>query len=265
MKTGLEEAKKRLIPEIMIKCMAREIRDGDFVFHGLASPLPILAMVLAKRTHAPNMVFLGVTEQVDPVIKRLKVSSADPEMSGGCVAYIETVEAFDLAQKGKLNVMFLGGAQIDKYGNTNLSVIGDYYRPKVRLPGGAATAFIMPLAQKTVLWTTRHSKRVLVEKVDFRTGQGYLEGGDSRERLGLRKAVLRLVTNLGVFGFDEETRVMRLESIHPGYSLDDILNNTGFSDLIIPPEVRETEPPTEEELKIIREVDPDGIRYSEFR
>lgn len=256
---------KDLIPETMIRCMVKEIQDGKTVLHGLSSPLPILAINLAKETHAPNMVYLGAVEGLDPKIERLTISSADPRMMKSTMAYVELMETFDLAQKNKLDIMFLGGAQIDKYGNTNLSVIGDYYKPKIRLPGGAATAFLMPLVGKVVLWSVRHNKRTIVDKVDFRTGQGYLEGSDSREKLALRKIEIKLVTNLGVFGFDAKTKIMNVESLHPWATIEDVKNNTGFPDLITPEEIQKTEIPTEEELKIIRRLDPDGVRFIEFK
>ena len=160
--------------------------------------------------------------------------------------------------------MFLGAAQIDKYGNTNLSVIGEYSKPKVRLPGGAATAFATSVMPKTVIWVTRQSKRVFVEKVDFRTGVGYLEGGDSREKAGAWPTTLRVVTNLAVYGFDEKTKLMKVESIHPGVTADLIRENTGF-EIEIPQDVPTTEMPSEEDLRIITKLDPENIRYTEFR
>jgi glutaconate CoA-transferase subunit B len=260
------EAKTTLIPEIIIKAMAKEIKDGDKALHGLASPLPILAMSLAKLTHAPNSVFLCVAEGLDPDLDKLKltISSGDPRLSVGAIAFLELADIFDLCQRKELNVMFLGGAQIDKYGNTNLSVIGEYDKPKIRLPGGAATAYMTAIMPKLVIWAARQNKRVFVEKVDFRTGVGYLEGGSSREKSGAWPTILKIVTNLAVYGFDERTKMMKVESIHPGVTADMIRENTGF-DIEIPPDVTITEMPGEEELHIIRKLDPDNIRYSEFR
>jgi len=260
----MHEAK--LTPEIMIKAMANEITDGDRVFHGLASPLPILAISVAKLTHAPNLVFLSVAEGLDPDLDRirLRISSADPRLSLGAIAFLELIDIFDLCQKNELDVVFLGGAQIDKYGNTNLSAIGEYRQPKVRLPGGAATSYIMSMMPKTVIWATRQSKKVFVEKVNFRTGAGYLDGWDSREKAGARPTALKVVTNLAVYRFDDKTRLMEVESIHPGVTAHMIPESTGF-DIEIPRHVPTTETPTEEELRIIMKLDPDNIRYSEFR
>ena len=259
-------AEIKLIPEIMIKAMSKEIKDGDKAMHGLASPLPIMAMSLAKLTHAPNLVFLSVAEGLDPDLDKLNltISSADPRLSKGAIAFLELIDLFDLCQRKETDVMFLGGAQIDKYGNTNLSVIGEYTKHKVRLPGGAATAFQTPIMPKTVIWAARQSRRIFVEKVDFKTGIGYLEGGDSREKAGAWTTRLKVITNLAVYGFDEETKMMKVESIHPDVTVDMVRENTGF-DIAIPPNVQITEMPGEEDLYIIRKLDPENIRYSEFR
>lgn len=259
-------AETSLIPEVMIKAMAKEIRDGDKVAHGLASPLPILAMAMAKLTHAPNMVFLSTAEGLDPDLDRfrLAVSSADPRLSKGAIAFVELIDIFDLCQRKELDLMFLGGAQIDQYGNTNLSAIGKYSKPKVRLPGGAATSYITPIMPRMVIWAARQSKRVLVERVDFKTGIGYLKGGDSREKAGGWPIELKVVTNLAVYGFHEKSKRMRVESIHPSVTADMVRENTGF-DIDIPQGVPTTEMPGEEELRIIRRLDADNIRYSEFR
>ena len=258
--------KVELIPEIMIKAMAREIKDGDFAGFGLASPLPILAISLAKLTHAPNLVFQGVSEGLDPDLDKviLRPSSADPKLCKGAVAFLELMDVFDLCQRGELGIMFLGAAQIDKYGNTNLSVIGKYDKPKVRLPGGAATAFLTPIMSKFVIWATRQSKRVLVEKVDFRTGVGYLDGGNTREQVGAGATSIKVITNLAVYGFDGKSKIMKVESIHPGITPDIIRENTGF-DIGLPENLPMTEMPGEEELHIIQKLDPDNIRHLGFK
>ena len=259
-------AEIKLIPEVMIKAMAKEIKDGDKVGHGLASPLPFMAMSLAKLTHAPNSVFIGVAEGLDPDLDKLtlKISSADPRLSRGAIAFAELIDTFDFCQRKELDLMFLGGAQIDKYGNTNLSAIGDYSKPKVRLPGGAATSYMTAIMPKMLIWAARQSKRVFVERVDFKTGVGYLEGGDSREKAGAWPTTLKIVTDLAVYGFDEKTKLMKVESIHPGVTADMIRENTGF-EIEIPQDVPTTEMPSEEDLRIITKLDPENIRYSEFR
>lgn len=247
------------IPDLMISVMASEIRDNDTVLHGVASPLPILAMSVARRTHAPNMAYLSGAEGVDPLVERIFPSSFDPRLTAGCVAYFGLHEAFDLAQRRELHVMFLGAAQIDRHGNTNLSLIGDVERPKVQLPGGAATAFLMPITPKVVIWITRHSRKTFVEAVDFVTGQGYNHRTEEQ-----RRNRLKVVSNLGVMSFDNDDRVMQLESFHPGRTAAEVQDATGFA-LRIPDDVRETPPPSPEVLRIIDELDPDRVRWSEFR
>jgi len=251
------------ISDIMICAMAKEIKDGEMAFHGLASPLVTIAMHLAQNTHAPNMVYACVAESIDPKYDKITISTGDPSLLKGAVAYLTIPQAFDYAQKGRMDIMFFGGAQIDKHGNTNLSVIGDYEKPKVRLPGGAASAFLCMVAGRTVLWTTHHSVRTMVEKVDFITGQGFLDGKTDMKTIGaLGSGPSRVITNLGVFDFQD--RRMQIKSIHPGYALDDVLGSTGFK-LIVPEKVEETEKPTERELEIIDRIDPDRIREAEFR
>ena len=244
--------------DLMIYAMSREIENNNTVLHGVSSPLPILAMSLARKTHAPDMAFVSGAEGVDPDVERIYLSSFDPRQNRDAVAYFGLHEVFDLAQRGELDVMFLGSAQIDRYGNTNLSVIGSIDNPKVQLPGGAASAFLMPITPKVVIWCARHTPRTFVEEVDFVTGQGY--NHRSKEQM---KNEMTIVSNLGVMNFKNPDRVMQLQSYHPGHSIDDIRKNTGF-DLRIAPDVIETPIPGPQIVDIIRGMDPDGLRTSEF-
>ena len=241
--------------EIMIKAMAMEIASDDIFLHGLASPLPALAMHLAKQTHAPDVVYLNVADALDPDPNEYKLcpSFADPRHAVNTIAIVELLETFDLAMKGKQLGMFLGGAQIDSRANTNLTCIGSYESPKVKLPGGAATAFLTPLVKKLVLWTTNHSKRVFVEKVDFITGLGYEEGKDKE---------VTVITNLAVFKAGKEGLI--LKSVHPGVTVDEVIEYMSFKPYV-EGEVPTTPAPTEDELDLIRQLDPDGVRFSEFQ
>lgn len=240
--------------DVMIKAMALQIEDGDVFLHGLASPMPALAMFLAKLTHAPNMVYLAVAEGIDPDPEKFKLypSSADPRHAKGCVGIGELAEAFDLAAKGKVDGMFLGGAQIDRYANINLTCIGSYEKPKVKLPGGAAAAYLSPIVRKLVLWTTNHSKRTFVEKCDFKTGIGY--------EVGKEKKVV-VISNMAVFEASKNGLI--LKSIHPGSSIDDVLAEMSFEPVVS--EYTTTQLPTDEELKIIQKLDPENVRYLEFK
>lgn len=244
--------------DLMVYAMSREIENYDTVLHGVSSPLPVLAMSLARKTHAPDIAFISGAEGVDPDVGRIYPSSFDPRQNRGAVGYFGLHEAFDLAQRGELHVMFLGSAQIDRYGNTNLSVIGSADNPKVQLPGGAASAFLMPITPKVVIWSARHTRRTFVEEVDFVTGQGY--NHRSKEQMRNEMAV---VSNLGVMNFRNADRIMQIQSYHPGHGIDEIKKNTGF-DLRVAPDVTETPVPGPEIIDIIRAMDPDEIRISEF-
>ena len=245
--------------DIMIHAMSREIANLDTVLHGVSSPLPVLAMSAARRTHAPDMVYISGAEGVDPEIDRIYPSSFDCRLNRNSVAYFGLHEAFDLAQRGELDVMYLGAAQIDVHGNTNLSVIGSIDDPKVQLPGGAASAFLMPITPKVVIWMTRHSTRTFVVEVDFVTGQGY----DHRSDEHMKNEIV-IVSNLGVMNFKNPERKMQLQSYHPGHSVDDIKENTGF-DLVVAPDVAETPVPDSKIVELIKSMDPDNVRQSEFR
>ncbi len=251
---------KATIPDIMAYALAKEVKNGEIFLQGLSSPLPMVAALVAKKFLAPDATYINVADSIDPEPEKVPYSTASWELAENCVAYSELMNAFDLAQQGRLGMIFLGGAQIDKYGNTNLSVIGDFFKPKVRLPGGAASSYLCAIAQRTVLWVTNQTNRVFVEKVDFITGQGYLEGYDSREKLGLPgSGPAKIVTNLATYDFDEETKRMRLCTVHPGISIDTVKENTGF-ELIIPENVPETEIPSEEILEFMNKIDPENVR-----
>lgn len=232
--------------EIMAVAMARLLRDGETVFHGVASPLPMVAILLAKRLHAPNLIYLNITGSVDPSPDRLPVSTVGPELTRGTRALVTLTDLFDLAARGRLDTAFLSGAQIDGAGRINLSAIGDYARPKVRLPGGAGSAALMPAAKRVILWRTKHDRRAFVERLDFVTAAGNVD---------------RVVSPLCVFARRDGWLVV--ESIHPGVRLDDLLAATGFP-IEIGPTTPVTPPPTAQELALLAEIDPERVSASEF-
>lgn len=243
--------------ELMVSRASRELRDGDVVFVGIG--VPSLAVNLAYRRHAPGLCMIYESGAVGCVPTRLPISIGDPCLVTGSLAVVPMLDVFNLyLQGGKIDVGFLGGAQVDKHGNINSTVIGDYAKPKVRLPGSGGACEIAALAKKVVI-TISNSKRTLPEKVDFVTSPGYLGGGRDRERLGLAGGPELVITDMGVYRFDEETREMVLASIHPGITVDTVRQNTGW-DLEVAKDLTETPPPTPEEIRIIRqELDPQGI------
>jgi glutaconate CoA-transferase subunit B len=243
--------------ELMIARAARELRDGEVVFVGIG--LPNLACNLARRTHAPNLVLIYESGAVGAVPERLPVSIGDPTLAAGSTAIASMADTFHLLlQGGRIDVGFLGGAQVDRFGNINSTVIGDYNKPKVRLPGSGGACEIAALAKKVVI-TINNSKRTLPERVDFITSPGYLRGGRERESLGLAGGPDLVITDMGVYRFDPETREMVLVSLHPGITLETVRANTGW-EVKVAKDLQETPPPTPKEIKIIRdELDPQGI------
>src|SRR5215211_4117935 len=197
--------------DLMAVAMARLLRDGERVFHGVASPLPMVAILLAKRTHAPDLVYLNITGSVDPTPARLPRSTAAPQLLAGTEALVTLADLFDLSARGGLGTAFLGCVQIDGQGRINMSVIGDFDHPKVRLPGGAGSALVLPTAKRTILWRTQHTPRSLVERLDFVTATGNVD---------------RLVTPLCVFRM--EPQGFALETVFPGVAPEDVRAATGF-------------------------------------
>ena len=243
--------------EIMAVAAAREIRDGEVVFAGTG--LPMLGAMLAQRTHAPGCVIVFEAGAVDPRMLHLPMSVGDSRTLTGAAMAAGLMEAFTyLLQGGRIDVGFLGGAQIDRYGNINSTAVGDYRRPDVRFSGSGGSADVAALARRTVI-IARHERRRFPERVDYRTSPGWLEGGDSRERAGIRGGgPSAVVTTLGVIRFRPGTREPYLASYHPGVSVERIQAETGFP--LDASEAVETPPPTPEELHILRHVvDPEGV------
>ncbi len=152
----------------MVVTLSHLIEDGDKVFHGVNSPLPMVAIFLAKKRHAPNCTLIEVAGSVDPKPRFMPNSTADPELCHGAASLFYNPDTYDLFARGEMDLAFLGAAQLDKQGRANMSYIGDPFHPKVRLPGGGGGAVIMPQVKRTVIWRTVHDKRFLVPKVDFR-------------------------------------------------------------------------------------------------
>lgn len=248
--------------ELMAICAAREIRDGEIAFIGTG--LPMLGGMLAKSTHAPNCVMVFESGVVDARPTRTPWSIGDACLVPGSVMLGGLVEVFGLLlQSGYVDVGFIGAAQIDRFGNLNSTVIGDYRQPKVRLPGSGGANDIGSLAKRTIVMMKQDARR-FVEKLDYMTTPGYMDGPGGRERAGLpRGGPSAVITDLGIYRFDEATKEMYLASHHPEVSIDEVRRNVSW-DLRIAPEVRETRSPTKRELRVLRtKCDPEGIFLGE--
>ncbi|MEM2897573.1 MAG: CoA-transferase [Candidatus Bathyarchaeia archaeon] len=254
---GEKYAKDYTHLEMMAVAAARQIKDYEVVFVGTG--LPMLATMLALHTHAPHIIIMYESGYVGCRNIHTARIIGDIRLMYNLAQVTTMVDVLGLLQTGKVDVGFLGGAQIDKYGNINATVIGDYFHPKVRLPGSGGAMDIATNVKRILIITT-HEKRRFPEKVDYVTSPGWINGLRGRERIGLhRGGPDKVITNLAILDFDENTKQMRLKSIHPGASIKDVQENTGF-ELIIPEKVPTTEPPTTDEIKMLREkVDPTGF------
>ncbi|MHC1724826.1 MAG: CoA-transferase subunit beta [Syntrophobacteraceae bacterium] len=261
-------SKDYTLTELMIVCAAREVDDGDVAFIGTG--LPFLACALAKKTHAPRLVSCSEQGQIDanPLLWRTPRAIGDLAMTAGAKMCTDLVGVMHRLTYGEFDIGFLAGAQVDKFGNVNSTVIGDYSKPKVRFPGSGGANAIATFAKKHVLIFV-HRKHQFVDKVDYITSPGYLSGPGARENCGCPAGTgpSAVITTLGVLRFDKDTKEMYLETVHPKVTVEEVKANTSW-DLQVAPTVTETEPPTAEEIRIIREeLDPYGIyiRREEFQ
>lgn len=241
--------------ELLAVMSSRLLNDGQVVFAGVGTPL--LAATLAQRTRTPKLTILFEGGTIGPFIEpgALPPSTNEQRCTKRSNMVLGSTEVLLLLQRGYVDVGFMGGAQIDRFGNLNSSYIGTPENPKVRLPGTGGGNDIASLTRMIV--AMRHEKRRFVEKVDFITSPGWIDGGDSRAKSGLPAGGMwRVVTDLGVLGFNAETRSMEVLALHPGVELDEVQENTGF-ELVHNGRLETTEPPTDHELQILRELDPD--------
>ena len=242
--------------ELMVAAAAREIRDGEVVFVGMR--LPLLAFCLARSTHAPTAVGLfenGVARD-SPALEFLVTMSDGPNVTGALWC-TEMREVMGLMQAGRVTLGFIGGAQVDRFGNLNTSYVGPR-DATMRLPGSGGAADIASLARRHVVIMT-HQRRRFVERVDYVTSPGHGTGGDWRARTGLPGGgPSAVITTLGLFQFDPASREMVLASTHPGVTVEEIRGETGWA-LRVSADVGETPPPTAAELAAIRRFDPDGF------
>lgn len=243
--------------ELLATVAAKLLKDKKSVFVGTG--LPMIATMFAQRTHAPNLLIFFEAGSMGPQVPVLPISVGDSRTFYKAIAASSMHDGMSLTQAGYLDYGFLGAAQIDMYGNINTTVIGPYDNFKVRLPGSGGANDVGSLCQKTII-IMRQDKLRFVEKVDFITTPGHLSGKGSRERAGLPEGSgpYRVITNLGVYGFDDETKKMKILLLHPGVDLEMVKESSGF-DIIIQEEIEFTTPPTEEERRILHEIDPTGM------
>jgi 3-oxoacid CoA-transferase subunit A/glutaconate CoA-transferase subunit A len=243
--------------ELLACVAARMLEDNKSVFVGTG--LPMIAAMLAQRTHAPNLLLFFEAGGIGPEMPVLPISVGDSRTFYSAVAASSMHDSMAMAQAGYIDYGFLGGAQIDRYGNLNTTVIGPYEHPKVRLPGSGGANDVGTLCSKTII-IMRQDKHRFLEKIDFLTTPGYLKGFESREKAGLPKGSgpFRVISQLGVYGFDAESKQMMLLSLHPGVTVEQIKENSGF-EILIPGSVSVTTPPSQKEVSILKKIDPAGM------
>ena len=243
--------------ELLAIMAARVLKDGQVVFAGVG--IPLLAATLAQRNHAPKLTILFEGGVIGPFIMpgALPPSTNEQRCTRRANMVLPITDVLLLLQRGYVDVGFMGGAQIDRYGNLNSSFIGSPESPAIRLPGTGGGNDISSLTQMIV--AMKHEKRRFVDKVDFITSPGWIDGRASRSDHGLvAGGMWRVVTDLAVMGFDEETRAMEVLALHPGVNAEDVQANTGFA-LAIDANVGRTEPPRQSELDMLRELDPERL------
>ncbi len=247
------------VMEMMITTASRELEDGAIV--GVGTGAPCAASMLAQKMHAPNLVVMFEAGGIDPQLPEMPISVGDSRTTvrasmAGSMAHI-----MEACSRGLVDYTFLGGAQLDMYGNINSTFIGGTHeRPKVRLPGSGGANDFASFCWRMMVITPQDTRR-FVEKLDYMTTPGWLQGGDSREKAGLAPGAgpYKIITNMAVMDFEETSKRMRVISINPGYSFKDVQDNSGF-ELLQAANITETPAPTEKELRILREeVDPHGF------
>lgn len=243
--------------EMMAISAGRLIKNGDILFAGTG--VSMLAATVSKRIHAPKAVVFFETGGIDPTLNELPMAVADSRVMDGTALNSGLIEAFSIVGHRRLHtIAFLGAAQIDKFGNLNSTCIGEYHKPTVRLPGSGGACDAASLAAGVIIFMQLGKQR-FVEKLDYITSPGWLGGGDSRKKAGYKRGgPIAVVTNCGVMKFHDVTKEMYLSEYYPGISVLDILANVGFA--VDTTRATESKPPTEDELRILREeVDPDRL------
>ena len=257
------------VDELMAVTFSRAMTNDTKAFNGAVSFIPVCGYLLARRTHAPDLVWAASSIAIDADPATIPESTlSDGLWDGAAMLANSPFDFWTYAQGARYNTFAFRGAQIDAFGNVNNTVIGPYAAPKVRLPGGGGMADLGAMIPRIFLWSTTHDRRTFVERLDFRSGMGWGDGGDHRERLGLPGGPQLCITNLCVFDFEPTSKRMRILSLHPGVTMEQVIESTGF-DVVVPTgataAIPTTAQPSAEELRILRdEVDPTNARHREF-
>jgi glutaconate CoA-transferase subunit B len=243
--------------ELLAVSAGRLLKDGQIVFAGVG--IPLLAATLAQCAHAPHLTILFEGGTIGPFIVpgELPPSTNEQRCTRRANMVLPITDVLLLLQRGYVDVGFMGGAQIDRFGNLNSSFIGDAANPKIRLPGTGGGNDISSLTDMIV--AMKHEKRRFVPQVDFITSPGWIRGGRSRAQAGLPQGGMwRVVTDLAILGFDEETREMKVLALQQGVTREQVQDNTGF-ELAFDAKLETAEPPRKEELEVLRELDPERL------
>lgn len=242
--------------ELMICVAARNLEDGATVVVGTGAPCA--AAMLSQKTHSPNLTIMFEAGGVAPILPSMPISVGDSRTFHKAIMASSMPEIMETCQRGMVDYTFLGGAQIDMYGNINSTMIGESHaKPKVRFPGSGGANDLASLCWRTMMMTPQDAKR-FTEKINFITSPGYLTGGNSRYEAGLPKGTgpYRIITNMAIMGFEDTSKRMKVLNINPGYSRKDVQDNCGF-ELLWADKITDTDPPDANELRILREeVDP---------
>lgn len=243
--------------ELLVTVAAGLLEDGKSAIIGTG--LPLLSALLAQHTHAPTLLLIFEAGGFGAKIPALPISVGDSRTFHKATIASSMHDVMSAGQAGFIDYGFLGAAQIDPYGNLNSTVIGSHKLPKARLPGSGGASDIGSFAWRTILIMQQDARR-FIPKLDFLTTAGYLDGPGARERAGLPSGTgpYRVITQLGLFDFEEKTKRMRLIAVHPGIKVEEVLAASSF-DLLVAEEVAVTTPPTSKQLRIMRELDPQGL------
>ena len=256
----MTDSQRHTAAEVLTVVSARQLKEGQVVFAGVG--IPLLAATLAQRLHCPGLTILFEGGVIGAFVEpgKLPPSTNDQRCTKRANMVLGSADVLLLLQRGYVDVGFIGGAQIDQFGNLNSSFIGDPERPKTRLPGTGGGNDIASLTN--IIVATKHEKRRFVEYVDFITSPGFIRGGTSRAESGLPAGgIYRVVTELAVFSFDDKARRMKILALNPGVTHEEVADNTGF-DLISDKATAVTEPLAEQELATLRILDPERLFIS---